>query len=149
MPRSTNPERFFWQQEKTSIDAAIKQAESRTSAEIKLVVARHCWADLKTRAAAIFRKLGLDKTAERNCVLILLILTNREFLIYGDQGIHEKVGQSFWDDVRDLMTNRFRNDEFSEGLCEGVAMIGEKLARHFPRRPDDKNEISDEVVYED
>jgi uncharacterized membrane protein len=149
MARSTNPDRFFSEQERASIDAAIKQAEGRTSAEIKLVVARHCWTDLKTNAAALFRKLGLDKTAERNCVLILLILTNREFLIYGDQGIHEKVGQGFWDDVRDLMANHFRNDEFSQGLCEGVAMIGEKLARHFPRRPDDKNEISDEVVYEE
>jgi len=102
MARSTNPKKFFSEAESARINSTIKDAERKTSAEIKLVIARHCWTNIKVKASKIFKQLGLDKTKERNCVLILFIVTNREFLIYGDQGIHEKVGQGFWDDRRDI-----------------------------------------------
>lgn len=122
-------------------------AERKTSAEIKLVIARHCWGNIDAKAAKIFRTLGLDKTRERNCVLILFIVTNREFLIYGDQGIHEKVGQGFWDDIRDRMVAAFRKDEFADGISQGIRLIGEQLAQYFPRQRDDIDEISNEIVY--
>jgi len=79
----------------------------------------------------------------------MLVLANHEFLIYGDEGIHEKVGQNFWDDVRDSMLEEFKEDKFGEGLCKGIERIGEKLAQFFPYQAGDKDEISDEVAYED
>ena len=75
-------------------------------------------------------------------------MTNREFLIYGDRGIHEKVGQDFWDDVKDLMAVQFKQDEFGQGLCRGIKLIGDKLIAHFPSRLDDGNEIGNEIDYE-
>ena len=149
MQRSTSPKKFLTEEEAKCIAVAVKEAENRTSAEIKLVIARHCWTDIKVKAARVFKKIGLDKTKQRNCVLILLVTTNREFLIYGDQGIHEKVGQNFWDDIRSQMVNRFKDDAFGDGICEGIKLIGEKLAQYFPYQADDQDEISDEVAYED
>ena len=101
--RPTHPAKFLSAEEAHQVKEAIGDAEKRTSAEIKLVVARHCWGDIYQKARHIFVKHELDKTERRNAVLILLIVTNREFLIYGDQGIHQKVGQTFWDDVRNVM----------------------------------------------
>jgi len=147
MARSTNPRKFLSKAESAKINAAIKRAENNTSAEIKLVIARHCWGNMKTKASRIFRELGLDRTKERNCVLIVFVVTNREFLIYGDQGIHEKVGQEFWDEVRDKMAGAFREDSFGQGISDGVSLIGERLSRHFPYQRDDVDEISDEIVY--
>lgn len=149
MSRSANPVRFLSAEESAAVVAAVAEAERRTSAEIKVAIVRHCWDRIHIKAARIFRKLGLHKTAQRNCVLILLVTTNREFLIYGDQGIHERVGQGFWDDVRNAMENKFREDRFGEGLVEGIRRIGDKLAAHFPRGREDRNEISDEVAHED
>lgn len=149
MNRSNNPKKFLTEKETELVANAIKEAETQTSAEIKLVIARHCWADIKRKAAHIFKKSGLDKTKQRNCVLILLITTNREFLIYGDQGIHEKVGQDFWEDTTVQMTNKFKAGAFGDGICEGIKVIGNKLAYYFPYQAGDKNEISDEVAYED
>lgn len=149
MNRSSNPKKFLTEKETEQVANTIKEAENQTSAEIKLVVARHCWADIKSKAAHIFKKFGLDKTKQRNCVLILLITTNREFLIYGDQGIHEKVGQDFWEDKSDQMRKKFKTGAFGDGICEGIKLIGEKLARYFPCQAGDKNEVSDEVAYED
>ncbi len=147
MARSTNPTKFFSDAESARINAAIKDAESRTSGEIKLVVARHCWGKIEAKAAKIFRELGLEKTKERNGVLILFIATNREFLIHGDQGIHEKVGQGFWDDIRDKMAAAFKQDEFGEGISQGVCLIGERLSQYFPYKRGDIDEISDEIGY--
>ena len=146
MKGSNNFNRILTPEESVLVADEVAQAEQLTSAEIKVVVARYCWDDIRAKAARIFKKLELDKTKERNCVLVLLVVTNREFLIYGDIGIHEKVGQEFWDDVRDLMSTLFKEGRFAEGLCVGVEMAGEKLAAHFPYHGDDKDEISNEVV---
>ncbi|MHC4146591.1 MAG: TPM domain-containing protein [Planctomycetota bacterium] len=147
MARSTNPRKFLSEAESAKINSAIKEAESKTSGEIKLVMARHCWGNVKAKASKIFKQLGLDKTQERNCVLVLFIVTNREFLIYGGQGIHEKAGQEFWDDIRDKMAAAFKQDEFGDGISRGVRLIGERLSQYFPYQRDDTDEISDEIIY--
>ena len=148
MSRPKSAKRFLSAEEDALVTSAVAEAEKRTSAEIKLVILRHCWKDLREKAAELFTRHGLDRTAQRNCVLILLVTTNREFLICGDKGIDEKVGVGFWEDVRDSMMARFREEDFAGGLVEGVALAGEKLAEHFPCRDGDVNEISDEVVEE-
>ncbi len=147
MARSTNPRRFLSEAETAAVHAAIGTAEQSTSAEVKVVLARHCWGDIKTKARKIFGELGLDRTEQRNCVLLLLIVSNHEFLVYGDQGIHEKVGQDFWDDVCRQTLDAFRREEFAEGICQSVRRVGEKLAQHFPHHRDDVDEISNEIVY--
>jgi len=149
MKRSSNPRDFLTAEEKQSVEAAVAAAEKGTSAEIKLVIVRHCWTGIREKAVKVFRKLGLQNTAQRNCVLLLLVLANREFLIYGDEGIHEKVGQSFWDDVKEEMGRCFAEGRFGEGLAAAVETVGEKLAAFFPYQEDDRDEISNEVAYEE
>jgi uncharacterized membrane protein len=148
MARSTNPRGFLNEAETAAVHAAVRDAEQRTSAEVKVVLARHCWGNIKTKARRIFGELGLDRTEQRNCVLLLLVVSNREFLLYGDQGIHEQVGQRFWDDVCRQMLDAFRQNQFADGICQGVRLVGEKLAQHFPHQRDDVNEISNEIVYQ-
>jgi len=147
--RSKNPRKFLSPEEAAIVEQAIARAESCTSAQIKFVIARHCWGHIRDKAWRVFKELGLHKTAHRNCVLILLVTTNREFYVYGDRGIHEKVGQAHWDDVCGSMARRFKDDAFAEGLSEGIAMIGEKLAHYFPHRAGDVNEISNAVDYQE
>lgn len=147
MRRSTNPRRFLTADETAAVQAAIRAAEQRTSAEVKVVLARHCWGNLKAKACKVFVGLGLDRTKQRNCVLLLLVVSNREFLLYGDQGIHEKVGQGFWDDTCRQMLAAFGQEKFAEGICQGICGVGEKLAQYFPRQEDDVDEISNEIVY--
>ena len=146
--RPNSPKKFLAKQELTRITAKIAGAEQMTSAEIKVVILRQCWTDLRNKARKIFKKHKLDKTAARNCVLIVLVTTNREFLIYGDEGIHEKVGQHFWDEVRNAMIEKFKENEFGEGFCVGIHLVGQKLAPLFPYREGDVDEISNEVVFE-
>lgn len=149
MKRGMNPKRFFKPDEQEAIEAAIKSAEQMTSAEIKLIVLRHCWQDIKVKAVELFRKYRLYDTQERNAVLILLVTTNREFLIYGDEGINSKVGQTFWNDVIEQMQHHFRSNLFGIGLQKGIEQIGDKLNAFYPCQSGDTNEIGNEIAYEE
>ena len=131
------------------IATAVAAAEQKTSAELKVIVLRYCWTDIREKAKSIFYKHELHKTKDRNAVLFLLVLVNREFLVYGDQGIHDKVEEDFWPHVCNAMREKFQAESVVDGLCTGIERVGEQLATYFPRTSDDVNEVADEVVHED
>ena len=140
---------FLTPDEQKQVEEAIAQAELKTSAEICLVIAKHCWGDIKDKAFRLFHKHGLDQTAERNAVMIMIVTTNRELLIFGDKGIHEKVSDHFWVDVKDAMVNHFKTGNHVQGIIQGVHEVADQLIEHFPRQSDDVNELSNEVIHED
>lgn len=137
---------FFNTLEHPRITEAIQQAELRTSGEIRVFVARRPTEDPVRAAQAEFHRLGMDSTQEHNGVLIYVAPRSQTFAIIGDQGIHEKCGQSFWGQVAEAMRSHFVAGRHTEGIVHGIHEAGSLLAQHFPRRPDDRNELSDEVV---
>jgi len=139
---------FLSQAEEQRVGAAIAAAERATTAEIKVVVLRWCWSDLAGKAVEVFHRLALDRTKAHNCVLILVVRANREFIIYGDRGISARVGFDYWFDVRDVMAGHFRAGRMAEGVCEAIGMIGEKMAEHYPAQGENPNEIDDAIVHE-
>ena len=130
------------------IAESVRIAENRTSAEIKVAVLRYCWVDIREKAQAIFQKHRLHETRLRNACLILVVLANREFLIYGDRGINEKVADDFWLFVRNAMQQEFHSGRLAEGICTGVEIVGDQLAQYFPHDADDENEVSNDVVHD-
>ena len=129
------------------LEAAIRAAEGRTSGEIRVHVERRCGGDALTAARRWFVRLGMSRTAERNGVLLYVAIDDHAFAIVGDEGIHAKVGPSFWDGLRDAMHADFARGEFASGIERAVAEAGRTLAEHFPRRADDRDELSNEVSY--
>jgi uncharacterized membrane protein len=140
---------FFTKQQKEDILMAIKNAELDTSGEIRVHIEQKCPGDALDRAAVIFDKLEMQKTELRNGVLFYLALQNRKFVVLGDSGINHVVPDNFWDDVRDVMLNHFRDSRFVEGLTEGIALAGRQLKMHFPYHRDDVNELSDEISFDE
>ena len=129
--------------------AAIRAAERVTSGEIRVSVAPFFWGDVEKTAGKAFHRLGMENTADRNGVLIFLVPSRRRFAILGDTGIHEKVGQAFWQDVSACLASQFRRGAFTEGLVEAVHMVGDRLATHFPSAGEvDRNELSDDVDFQ-
>lgn len=139
---------FFSEEDKTAISRVIAEAEKKTSGEIRVHVVDVCKDDPVKTAAAIFQKLKMQETKERNGVLFFLAVESRVFAIYGDQGIHEKVPAGFWNEISALMEKEFREGRFTQGLVSGIQLAGEQLARYFPCATDDKNELSDEVSFQ-
>jgi uncharacterized membrane protein len=129
---------------------AIRSAEARSRAEIRVHVVHGVVDDAQKAAAATFEKLGMTRTAERNGVLILVAPKSRRFAIVGDVGIHEKCGATVWREAAAAMESAFRQGRFTDGLVDGIARAGTALAEHFPRLEGvaDENELSDEVSEE-
>lgn len=101
------------------------------------------------RAAAVFQLLGMDKTAQRNGVLFYLAVENRSFAILGDEGINNAVPDDFWEEVKMIMINQFREGNFTEGLVQGILETGRQLKKHFPYLKNDINELPDEISFGD
>jgi uncharacterized membrane protein len=139
---------FFTAEQQAVILAAVREAEGETSGEIRVHIETSFKGDVLDRAAWIFGKLGMQKTALRNGVLFYLAVEDRKFAIIGDGGIHAKVPEGFWDSTKELMVKNFKKGKFTEGLAEGIILAGEQLKTHFPRQSDDVNELPDEISFD-
>ena len=148
MTRSESPKNFLSPEEKHLIEEAVRKAESATSAEIRVVFAKKLGEDALEEAEEWFVRLGMEKTRERNAVLICLGVASRRFAIVGDEGIHRYMADEGWQQVRDVMVERFKADQFAQGIAFGVTEVGLVLSEHFPPREDDINELPDDIVVE-
>lgn len=129
---------------------AIRAAERVTSGEIKVHVEARCpGGDPYKRAETLFTQLGLTRTKERNAVLIYVATRDRKFSILGDHGIHEEVGSAFWADAVQRMRVAFARGAFGEGIGGAIQSVGSRMAKKFPRRSDDVNEIDNEITTDD
>ena len=128
---------------------AIRAAEKYTSGEVRVFVESHCrFVDPVDRAIEVFFGLKMEKTDDHNGVLIYVALKDRQLAVYGDEGIHVKVGKAFWQNAVKEMLQHFNKDNHVAGLCETIATIGQTLHNEFPYEPnDDKNELPDEIVF--
>jgi uncharacterized membrane protein len=138
---------FFTAEQQQDIRKAIVKAELNTSGEIRVHIDDKCPEDVLDRAADTFRKLKMDRTQLRNGVLFYLAVEDRKFAILGDKGINEKVPADFWDGIKDVLQDHFREERFTEGLCQGIGMAGEKLKVHFPLQGNDTNELNNDVSF--
>ncbi|MES2593014.1 MAG: TPM domain-containing protein [Bacteroidota bacterium] len=142
-----NAKDFFTEEQKLAIQKSIADAELNTSGEIRVHVDNECKEDVLDKAANIFHGLKMDATELRNGVLFYLAVKDHKFAILGDKGINEKVPHDFWDHIKDTMLAYFKQKEFTEGLCTGIEMAGDKLKAHFPLQHDDADELSNDMTF--
>ncbi len=145
--------RILTAQDLRELTAVIAEAEKETSGEIRVVVRhRRTWRERKLAlhelALKEFHHLGMHKTRDRTGVLILLLLSERKFHIIADEGIHGKVAEGTWDRVAARMSAHFKEGKFLHGLSEAIRAVGNTLAGHFPRNPNDRNELPDQIIEE-
>jgi uncharacterized membrane protein len=136
---------FFSKDDEQRIVRAIKEAEGHTSGEIRVHLENHTDEPNLEHAKHIFEKVGMTKTELRNGVLFYLAVKDHQFSIIGDKGIDEVTPEDFWEHIRDLMQDKFRQGKFTEGLIEGIYEAGQALKTYFPREDDDTNELTDEI----
>lgn len=140
---------FFTSRQKASMTAAIQEAEKNTSGEIRIHIENHTSMDVLDRAAQVFAELKMHKTALRNGILIYIALQDHRMAILGDAGIHSKVPENYWNDIKNLMIEQFKTGQICEGICKAVLTIGQQLKHFFPYSTDDVNELPDEISFKD
>jgi uncharacterized membrane protein len=126
---------------------AIAAAEKTTSGEIRLHMDKWCKTDPVFKAKNLFDHLGMDKTKDRNGVLIYLAIKEKKFAIVGDVGINNVVPADFWESTKNIIRTHLANGEMVTGLEAGIAEVGTQLKTYFPYERDDQNELPDEISY--
>lgn len=139
---------FLKQVRHDDIVAAIRQAELSTSGEIRVFISHKKVDDAVAAGQAAFMRMGMAKTRHRNGVLIYVAPKAHKFAVIGDQAVHEKCGDVFWQALAAEMSGHFKKSDFTEGILHGVRKAGELLAAHFPPRRGEAHELPDQVEHD-
>ena len=139
---------FLSSEDELAIIQAIQEAEKKTSGEVRVHIEKKCpKKNPIKRAISLFQKLGMHKTDLRNGVIVYVATEDHLLAIWGDEGIHTKVGREFWESTLITLQEDFKTNQIKNGLTKALLDIGEKLQQHFPYQKDDKNELDDSINY--
>jgi len=100
------------------------------------------------RSLAAFTAQGLHYTRAHTGILILASLLEHRVEVLADRGINEKVPAGTWDGVVQILTAGLKSGNACDAYCKAIERCGEILAQHFPRPPDDKDELANKLVIE-
>lgn len=143
------PRQFFSTEDTNLIVEAIRTAEKNTSGEIRVFVeSRNQFVDAIDRAQELFVQLKMGQTQHRNGVLVYVAVIDRQVAVYGDSGIHQRVGKAYWDQALQRMLQSFSGNHIPKGIVDCVLEIGSTLSKEFPYQAEtDRNELPDEIVF--
>lgn len=99
------------------------------------------------RAIRAFYEKGLHRTKDETGILIFISLLERKVWILGDRGINAKIPPESWQSFVGQLAAGIRSGRACEALCATIGDCGAELARHFPRKTDDANELPDELMH--
>jgi uncharacterized membrane protein len=128
-----HPKTFSRHLQHDAIVAAIRDAARKTSGEVRVSISPKYIDDPVVAAQAEFLHRSMHKSPARNGVLIFVAPRSHKFAVIGDEAVHAKCGNEFWQKLAEAMTGYFRKSEFTEGIIHGVQKAGELLEEHFPR----------------
>lgn len=103
---------------------------------------------VRDRAERAFYEKELHRTKRNTGILFFLSLFERKVWVLADRGIHEKIGQETLNKFAGVVSQGIKEGRAREALCEAIKEAGELLAKHFPKTPDDIDELPDDVMAE-
>ena len=133
-----------------AIEQAIAKGELQHRGEIRFAAeaalegaALFAGQSARERAVEVFSLLRVWDTEENNGALIYLLLADRDFEIVADRGINANVTSAEWEQICRRMESHFSTGQFEQGIVAGIAEVSRLLARYYPPRPGDRNELPD------
>jgi putative membrane protein len=101
---------------------------------------------VRRRAILLFRLSVESRTRARTGVLVYLSVAERRAEIVADAAIDGKVPRETWAEAMAALIAGVRDGRPADGMIAAVDRIGAVLAEHFPRSPDDTNELPDRLI---
>ena len=138
---------FLTDQQMASLVEAIQTAEDHSTGEIRIHIDSNTEGNNAQIAFEVFKRLCKNKTVAKNAVLFHVNFEQHYLTIIGDEGIHQKVHQNFWDRMHDEITTAFAHGKYFEGLENAVLKTGQELKHHFPISGENPNELPNEITF--
>jgi uncharacterized membrane protein len=140
---------FFTDEDKLRVVEAIRVAEKQTSGEVRVYIeSKNRYVDPMDRATEVFYNLKMDKTDNRNAVLLYIAMKDKQLALFGDEGIYNATGKDYWNNAVKEMIANFSTHHEVDGIVHCIHRIGQTLKEKFPfDRVTDKNELPDEIIF--
>jgi uncharacterized membrane protein len=145
--------RAFPPEDMAAIEQAIAKAETGHRGEIRFAVeaaldgpALFAGQTARERALEVFSRLRVWDTEENNGVLIYLLLADRDVEILADRGVNAKVVSAEWEQICRRMEAALSRGQFGHASVAAIDEVSRLLARHYPPRSGDRNELPDKPV---
>jgi len=103
---------------------------------------------VRERAELAFFHHNITATRAGNGLLIYVSIFERRVELLVDSGIAQKIKPATWQDVVDRIVKGILDNRFLSVLEVQIRHCGDVLAKPFPRRPGDVNELPDRPVLE-
>jgi uncharacterized membrane protein len=133
------------------IEASIAASEVGHSGQIRVVIETTLspyaiWhqQSCRERSIEVFSLQKIWDTENNNGVLIYLLMADHAFEIIADRGVHQKVGDEFWQNVCRAMETHLKNSDFQAGILVGIHEIDQILRKFYPAQVITPNELSDQ-----
>lgn len=101
---------------------------------------------VRRRAVLLFRLATENRTRAKTGVLLYLSIAERRAEIVADAAISAKVAPETWGEAMAVLLDAVRDGRPGDGMVASVEKIGQVLSAHFPRSPDDTNELPDRLI---
>lgn len=126
----------------------IVEFERHTSVELRIhIAAKASKGGAFEDAKKVFVKLGIQNTKLRNGLLVFIAVKSHDIVCLGDDGIHQKVGQAFWQKGVELLKESFSKGDYYIGFDSMLGFFEKELKQHFPPETDQGNELSNEISF--
>ncbi len=133
-----------------AIEASIGESERQHSGELSFAVetaldlpALLRGTSARERAIEAFTRLRTWDTEANNGVLVYVLLAERDIEIVADRGYNHRVSPEEWETICGEMEQAFAQGDFEGGSLRAIQRITALIAKHFPPRDDDRNELPD------
>jgi uncharacterized membrane protein len=149
VPEKLTP--FFSAADLDAITAAIQEEEKHSAGEIRVHISHRLpfFKSARRDAIRIFKLLEMHKTKDATGVLLFVTLREQRFEIVADHGIDTRAQPGIWKNIAAEISSNISDQGLTAGICHGVHRIGEVLAQHAPRKPDDQDELSNEISFDE
>ena len=102
--------------------------------------------EVEEAAIQSFYHRKINHTLDHTGILIYISLFERKVRVVADQGISAKVAKEVLQDIVNIIVHGIGGKEHGNAIAEAVDRCGEILARHFPVKPTNQNELGNEVI---
>jgi len=101
------------------------------------------------RAQLEFYQSNIKASHRHTGVLIFVSLLERRAVILADEAVSVIVPDEEWENAIDLLLKETRQGKLAAGICDAIALVGQRLSKSLPMHIGDRDELSNDLVMKD
>lgn len=92
-----------------------------------------------------FDSLHVRNTSGEEGVVIFVSLFEHRVCVWADKAVSDKIPEAAWKEACETLVKGLKDGKARDGFVEAIRKLGDVLAKDFPVRPTDVNELSNEL----